>query len=154
MQHAKDSLFATLRQRLAAVAPQRMIQLADSLAHIPAPPPTDCFVLRFCEASVAATFETSRPLMRLACVVEYRTRGTDDAAATRGRTLGAMDAELLAVSTPPSTAKFDHTCTPPRPLGTRILWSAPRLGEVKQDCDMLARTATFDLFFYPEALLA
>ena len=89
------------------------------------------------------------PLMSLDCGIRYRTQAKLDGT-SRGRTLGAMDAELLALCRPGLTAKLDYRQTPPAGLGSNVVWVRPQLGDPEEDNGALRREAKLELFFFPE----
>lgn len=162
MQFAKDSFFVALRDRLAALNPARVVYLdgANRPAVIVAenqPPgslvPFDnTFYLRWGAARiVASTQHARRPLFALDCVISYRTSGTEDNSfADRGRTLAALDLELLTICSPGVTAKQDFSQAPVLDLGTKILWRRPVLSDLEVLGSQLRRAAAVAVFFFPE----
>src|SRR5438067_9339243 len=162
MQFAKDSFYMTLRSRLAAVNPARTITLdgavrpavyvVENEVVLAASPPTEAFAISFGAArAVSASDASRRPLLALDCEIAYRTAGTDASLHTdRGRTLAALDLELLQICSPPYAAKQNFTVTPTVSLGTQILWQRPDLGPIEVAGDQLRRIAKTTLLFYPE----
>lgn len=160
MQFAKDSFYMALRARLAAANPDRTITLnGDTLAAIlvaenepvtSAETLADCFYVHFGSMKRAVALESGPALMALDCSVTYRTRGTTDGSADRGRTMGALDSELLAMCSPTQAAKCDYTQSPPVDLGSLVFWSVPQLDAPEASGAELSRTAKLTLFFYPE----
>ena len=162
MQFAKDSFYMALRSRLAVVNPLRSVTLAgvvrpavyvaENEPVTAAAPPSECFAIAFGGAQAVPEMSgAARPLIALECEVAYRTAGTSAGSSTdRGRTLAALDLELLQMCAPPSAAKQDFTQSTPVALGTEVLWQRPQLGPVQQAGDELRRTAKTTLFFYPE----
>jgi hypothetical protein len=162
MQFAKDSFYMALRSRLAVVNPVRTVTIAgvvrpavyvaENEPLTAAAPPTECFAISFGGAQIVPEMiGAKRPLIALECEVAYRTAGTSANLNTdRGRTLAALDLELLQICAPPSTAKQDFTQTPAVALGTDVLWQRPQLGAVQESGDELRRVAKTTLFFYPE----
>jgi hypothetical protein len=165
MQFAKDSFYMALRTRLAVANPKRTIALdgdmppailvtenepvtaAEALA--------DCFYVHFGGVRTVNDVEQSdAALMVLDVSVTYRTRGTTDGSADRGRTITALDSELLAMCSPRQAAKCDYTQDPPLALGSCVFWSAPQLGADDALGAQLSRTAKLTLFFYPEGQTA
>ena len=160
MQAAKDSFYMELRNRLAMlnaahtvsvngiVQPAVLAEENSSLTAAEMPP--DCFLLRFGAARVVPGWEGGEgPLMSLDCGIRYRTQAKLDGT-SRGRTLGAMDAELLALCRPGLTAKLDYRQTPPAGLGSNVVWVRPQLGDPEEDNGALRREAKLELFFFPE----
>jgi hypothetical protein len=173
MQFTKDSFYMALRQRLAALNPLRTITLsgatrpavvvAENELVIPIVPLPDAFYIEWGAAQVAARQTGSRQLMEMECVISYHTFGTVESGVDRGRTLGALDTELLGICQPQNTAKRDYTQAPSVDLGTNILWTAPELGKVEgseappnqklprlTEGVRLERSASLKVFFFPE----
>jgi len=162
MQFAKDSFYVALRDRLAALNPARVVYLdganrpavivAENQAPGSAVPFDNAFYLRWGAARVvASTQRARRPLLALDCAISYRTSGTADNSFTdRGRTLAALDLEMLAVTSPGVTAKQDFSQAPVLDLGTKILWRRPQLGDAEIAGTELRRAATLTVFFFPE----
>ena len=162
MQFSKDSFYMTLRTRLATVDPARTITLDGALRPavyvvenevvLAASPPSEAFAISFGAARVVETSGGARrPLLALDCDISYQTAGSDASLSTdRGRTLAALDLELLQICSPPYAAKQNFTVTPTVSLGTQILWQRPYLGAVEAVGGQLRRTAKTTLLFYPE----
>lgn len=161
MQFTKDTFFLALRDRLAALAPTHTV-VVDGLARpavlvaeneptTSAPPLPRAFYLRFGACEVVASAAASHaPLRRLECEVSYHTSPDAGDSYARGRSLGALDAELLRLCDPPQAAKCDGTRTPPVPLGSTISWSQPQFAAPEDDGSQLVRRARLSLFFYAE----
>jgi hypothetical protein len=166
LQSAKDSFYVALRTRLAATNPQRTIDLSGqdvpailveenepataSVGLCPVPPIADCFYLRY--GTVRALDPSSNALAPFAldCTIAYRTRGTRDDAIDRGRTLSALDAELLAIAYPPRTGHCDYEQRPPVDLGLPVFWTAPQLAAIESVGAELRRSVQLTIFFYAE----
>ena len=140
MQNAKDTFYETLRNRLAALNPERTIvvrgvtrpgvlveenELATGF-HLP-----NCFRLRWLQDATDA--DGAMPLMTLTCAIDYETPGTPaNGGMDRGRMLAAMDGELLAALNqwPRSTQKYGYTALsegkPPATMATNIWWEIGR----------------------------
>ncbi len=88
--------------------------------------------------------------MSLDTTIEYHTRGTIDDRCDRGRSLGALDSELLGILMPTHVAKTDYTKDHTVNLGTTLFWTKPRLGDVDARGTDLHRTAMLTVYFYPE----
>ena len=162
MQFSKDSFYIALRTRLAVVNPGRTVTLqgvvrpavyvVENEPLISAAPPTECFAISFGGAhAVAEMSGAKRPLIALDCEIAYRTAGSATSLNTdRGRTLAALDLELLQICAPPSVAKQNYSVTPSVALGTQVLWQRPQLAAMQQAGDELRRIAKTTVFFYPE----
>jgi hypothetical protein len=162
MQFAKDSFYVALRDRLAALNPARVVYLdgasrpAVIVAENQAPGSTvpfdNAFYLRWGAArTVASTQHARRPLMALDCVISYRTSGTEENSfSDRGRTLAALDLELLTICSPGVTAKEDFSQAPVLDLGTKVLWRRPQLGDPEVLGSELRRLAALTIFSFPE----
>ncbi len=161
MQHAKDTFYIALRDRLAVISPQRTIVVSgdtrpavivsENECPTSTPPLPNAFYLHWGAARLIKGAEnTRRPLMALDCSIRYAAAGTTDAAIDRGRTLAALDLELLQMCTPPRAQKRDYTCSPPAMLGTMVFWAVPELGAIEAAGEQLRRTARLSIFFFPE----
>ncbi len=163
MQFAIDSFYITLRDRLAALNPQRTV-LIDGIARpavvvtanesvTPATPLADCFYVECGGArEVEALAQAPRPLLTMDCTITYMTRGKAVGGGDRGRLLGELDAELLQICAPPVTEKCDYTQSPAQPLGSRVSWERPKFEDAKQEGDGLRRTARLTIFTFAEVM--
>src|SRR5947209_6323424 len=114
MQFTKDTFYITLRDRLAALNPQRMITLngvtrpavvaAENEAVIPVKPLPDAFYIEWGVAHAVPPMG-DRAVFALECVISYHTFGTAESGVDRGRTLGALDTELITICQPASAPK-------------------------------------------------
>jgi hypothetical protein len=104
-----------------------------------------------------------RAIFSLECLVSYHTFGTVESGVDRGRTLAALDTELVTICQPATTPKLDYTQTTPASLGTSVVWSMPQLGRVAGSEAprtealprgttgvRLERTASLKVFFFSE----
>ncbi len=157
MQPTKDTFYVTLRDRLAAVDPQRTATLdgvlrtaiAVSENEPSAPPQCDVFYLRFGGARPLAP--ATGTLMALECVVSYCSSGSSDfGGLDRGRDLAALDSDLLAMCSPAQSPKCDYSVAPPVALGSNIFWTPPQMGVAKTLSHYVGRDATITIMFYPE----
>src|SRR5271165_3522948 len=140
MQFTKDTFYITLRDRLAALNPARTITLngvtrpavvaAENEVVVPVRPLPDAFYLEWATAQTVAQQTGDHALFALECLVSYHTFGTVESGVDRGRSLAALDTELISICRPGTTPKLDYTQTPPASLGTSIVWSMPQLGKV------------------------
>ncbi len=139
MQFAKDSFFLTLQQRLAALNPARTVTIngatvpavlvAENLPPASAEPQPNAFYIEWGTAAVIDGHAGDAALMSLQCVVSYCTLGTVQSMVDRGRVLGQLDGELLAICQPTNTEKFDYTQSPSVDLGTTVFWNQPTFQE-------------------------
>jgi hypothetical protein len=173
MQFTKDSFYMALLARLVALNPQRTVTLngatrpalivAENELVIPVEPLPDAFYIEWGAVAAVKQQTGSRALMAMDCVISHHTFGTVESGVDRGRTLAALDTELLSICQPPRTSKRDYTQTPSVDLGTNILWTVPELGKVSgsealQNMGLprgsegvrLERIATMKVFFVAE----
>ena len=165
MQNAKDTFYEMFRNRLAAVNPERTIVVRGltrpaviveeneltTAFHMPT-----CFRLRWLQMATDAN--GVMPLMTMPCVIEYETPGTaTNGGMDRGRTLAAMDGELLTVLNqwPRSAQKKNYTPLSSGnavvPMSTNIWWAEPAFAAIEVKQDRLARAATVAVMSYEEA---
>jgi hypothetical protein len=168
MQFAKDSFYMALRERLAALNPERVITVngatrpavivAENEPVVPVEPLPDAFYIEWGAAKVVEGQSGSRALMEMECTISHHTLGSVESGVDRGRSLAILDTELTSICQPQSTAKRDFTQAPSVDLGTGIVWTAPEFGEVS---GIIARESTnkrvrlerksrLRLFFFPE----
>ncbi len=159
MQNAKDTFYVTLRNRLALVNPNRtMLQrgvqrpgiLVEEAEAVVPMLPADIFVLRW----TAFQTDVNLPLTlaRMECEIHYTTGGKQAAAGLdRGRALEEMDAEVLAVLWPTSTAKMNYEASPTQQLNTPVFWTPADFAPVITARDRLSRIAKVIVFAYQEA---
>lgn len=173
MQFTKDSFYMALLQRLVSLNPQRTVTVngvtrpaiivAENELTVPIDPLPDAFYLEWGAASAVKRQVGNRPLMTMQCVISHHTFGTVSSGIDRGRTLSALDMELLAICQPLCTEKRDYTQTPSVDLGTEISWSEPVFGKVTGSEALknsglprgteglrLERSVTIDVFFFSE----
>jgi hypothetical protein len=158
MQNAKDTFYITLRNRLAALNPERMMTLRGVVrpgilveeAEAPAAQlPLDVFVLRWTKLDTDAQLPST--LAALRCEIHYATSGTrDNMGLDRGRALEAMDDELLRMLSPSSAAKMNYTQSPAAQMGTSIFWSQPVLEVEATARERVGRVATVEVFSFQE----
>jgi hypothetical protein len=174
MQFAKDSFFLALQQRLAGLNPARTVTING--ATVPAVvvvenlPPTsgdplpNAFYIEWGAAAVVEGHAGNGALMSLECVISYYTLGTVASMVDRGRVLGQLDDELLAICQPPYTEKMDYRQTPAADLGTSVFWGQPLFGEgrksaVSDDAERhqdarVERKAEMTIYFFSEVTLS
>jgi len=158
MQNAKDSFYMALRNRLAAIDPDRTILLRGterpgifveeaeaSYSQLPA----DVFVLRWTGQGVDPNLAST--MIAAQCEVLYQTSGTQAyGGLDRGRALSVMDKELLEMLQPFSTAKMNYTVSPVVQLQTKVFWSEPLYGTIVTERDQLSRTVSVTVYSYQE----
>jgi hypothetical protein len=94
-------------------------------------------------------------LMALDCVISYHTLGSCESGVDRGRTLSALDVELMHICQPPYTAKRDYSQLPSVDMGTGVSWGSPAWSEVSGSGTArkgmrLERKAELKVFFFGE----
>lgn len=160
MQSTKDSFYVALRDRLVAVDPNRTVTLdgatRPAIAVIENEPPTGAPLL--CDAFYLY-WGNARPaqlpvgtLMAMDCTISYCTKGSvQNANLDRGRDLASLDNDLLAICSPPLTAKYDYSTASPVALGSTIFWTLPVFNAAKSTSPYVGRDVSVTVFFYPEA---
>jgi hypothetical protein len=158
MQAAKDTFLKTLATRLAVVNPARTVIVdgasrpavlaVENESALPAGTQLNAFLLDWGDSSYAAP---EGSLMYMDCKVSYGSEGSDDMLGTdRGRTVTAMDSELLRICVPDRAAMCDYTKTPPAALPTNIFWTRPVMEAPTDANGVLMRTAAVRVYFFPE----
>lgn len=161
MQNLKDTLYITLRDRMAAQFPAQTIVIGDETRpailvaenemQTAASEHSGAFCLRFGSVGVAEGSDGPAPLLKMLCEISYSAEGTDELSfQDRGRELAKLDSMLLAIAAPPRAALKDFTQSPAGELGAQIFWTRPELGDVKADERELRRTATLDVFGFAD----
>jgi hypothetical protein len=173
MQFTKDTFYITLRDRLATLNPARTITLngvtrpavvaAENEVVVPVRPLPNAFYIEWGAAQPVPQQIGDCAIFSLECLISYHTLGTVESGVDRGRTLAALDTELLSITQPAAAAKRDYTQTMPVDLGTSIVWTVPQLGKVAGSEAprtealprgtagvRLERTASLRVFFFPE----
>jgi hypothetical protein len=158
MENAKDTFYITLRNRLAALNPDRTMVMRGLLRPgilveeneiVSAEMPRDVFVLRWKDAAV--DMQQPLALTKLQCEVVYGTDGNaDNAAMDRGRLLTAMDAELAGILNPGHAVKMNYAQEPVTAMNTSLFWSDAAYGPIVSEREYLQRTATVEVFSYEE----
>jgi hypothetical protein len=176
MQSAKDSFYMTLRERLAAVNPARVmavngvtrpaIVVMENESVSAAEPLANAFYIYWGGARMSKGHSGGeRPLMAMECTIAYRTSGSGETGVDRGRSLTALDQELLAICRPGWAAKRDYRQSPAVELGTSLVWTAAELGEAETVGEApsswrktramsgakLQRLASMTVYFFAEA---
>jgi hypothetical protein len=174
MQFAKDSFFLAVQERLAGLNPGRTITLngatvpavvvVENLPPSSAEPLPNAYYIQWGAASVVEVHAGSGALMSIECAISYYSLGTVASMVDRGRLLGQLDDELLAICQPPKTVKMDYSQAPSADLGTKVFWSQPAFGE-KQRSNMedqgekhadgrVERQVRLKVFFFSEVALS
>lgn len=161
MQAAKDSFYMALCARLQQVNPQRTVVvegevrpglLATENEAALCAQPSEAFCMEWGAARpLSESALVASTLMMAEVTIRYRTCGANNGDCDRGRALTTMDTELMAICTPPQTAKLDYTQATAVGLGSNVFWKSPLLGAATQTASMLGRSATMTVYFYPEA---
>ena len=158
MQNAKDSFYMALRTRLTAINPERTFLLRGAVrpgilveeAEAPfSQLPNDVFILRW--LAFGADMDLGSTMAAGECELIYQTCGTQSfGGLDRGRSLSAMDEELLAMLTPFYTPKLNYTATPPVAMLTQVFWDEPGFTPIAIQRDLLTRSAKVMVYSYQE----
>jgi hypothetical protein len=158
MQNAKDSFYIALRTRLATVNPDRTTLLRGAVrpgilveeAEAPfSQLPNDVFVLRW--LGLGADLDLASTLIAEECEITYQTCGTQSfGGLDRGRSLSAMDEELVAMLQPFYAPKMNYTVQPPAAMPTQIFWDEPGFTPTVSQRDRLSRSAKVMVYSYQE----
>jgi hypothetical protein len=158
MQNAKDSFYMALRTRLATVNPDRTTLLRGAVrpgilveeAEAPfSQLPNDVFVLRW--LGLGADLDLASTLIAEECEITYQTCGTQSfGGLDRGRSLSAMDEELVAMLQPFYAPKMNYTVQPPAAMPTQIFWDEPGFTPTVSQRDRLSRSAKVMVYSYQE----
>jgi len=157
MQFAKDSFYAALRERLQELNPARttvvdgvvrpaIVVAENEGSDMSAPDATFRLTWGQCASVGGGSF-----MMKVTCTVDYMTAGADGTHGDRGRTLGTLDGELLAISQPLRALKQDLTKIPPTSCGTQIFWTDLEFAQPEDNGGRLSRRATTTVYFLTEA---
>ncbi|HEY3707524.1 MAG TPA: hypothetical protein VGL22_20855 [Terracidiphilus sp.] len=159
MQNAKDSFYMALRNRLAALNPERTLVLRGTVrpgilveeAEAPfAQLPNDVFILRWLRHG--ADIDLASSLIADECEIVYNTCGCQTfGGLDRGRALSKMDGELLAILQPFATAKLDYSRQPTMAMLSQVFWDDPVFSPVVTQRDRLMRSAKVMVYSYQEA---
>lgn len=165
MQSAKDSFYVALRDRLAALNPERTVTLGattrpaivvvENELAAAAAPQSHVFYLAWGEARpVAGTSGARSPIFQMECAISYRTSGTgENAGVDRGRCGAELQVELAQILSPRCAAKLDHAQSPPADLGSVVLWTEPHYDRLDAPPGELRGRAIVTVFFWPEVEL-
>ncbi len=158
MQNAQNTFYITLRNRLAALNPNRTIYLrgitrpgilVESNELVTPQPRSDVFVLRW--TGLHNDPYLPEILLQMQCEIEYMTEGTTgNLGMDRGTMLTEMDAELMSMLRPACTQKMSYAQAPATAMETQVFWTEATFQPVKVERDRLTRTATVFVFSYEE----
>jgi hypothetical protein len=158
VQNAQNSFYITLRNRLAALNPNRTIYLrgvtrpgilVESNELVTSQPPSNVFVVRW--LGLHNDPYLSEVLLQMECEIAYMTEGTTgNIGMDRGAMLTEMDAELLSLLQPNTAQKLNYSQTPTVPMETQIFWTEATFQPVKMERDRMLRTATVSIFSFEE----
>ncbi|MGA7859724.1 MAG: hypothetical protein WCA11_17440 [Terracidiphilus sp.] len=158
MQNAKDSFYMALRARLATINPERTTLLRGAVrpgilveeAEAPVSQlPNDVFVLHW--LGLGADLDLGSALVAEECEIIYQTCGTlSFCGLDRGRSLSAMDEELIAMLQPFHTPKINYTVQPIATMLTQVFWDEPGFAPITVQRDRLSRSATLTVYSYQE----
>jgi hypothetical protein len=158
MQNAKDTFYTALRDRLAALNPERTIMLRGAVrpgilveeAEAPFPQlPNDVFIFRW--LGHGADIDLASTLIAEECEILYNTSGSQSyGGLDRGRVLSQMDSELLAILPPFATPKVSYATQPPTTLRTQVFWDEPVFSPIVPQRDRLSRSAKIMVYSYQE----
>ncbi len=158
MQNAQNTFYITLRNRLAALNPNRTIFLrgvtrlgilVECNELVTAQPPSNVFVVRW--LGLRADPYLAEVLTQMECEIEYMTEGTTgNMGMDRGALLTEMDAELVRLLRPACAQKMSYAQAPAMPMETQIFWTEAAFQAVKVERDRLTRTVAISVFSYEE----
>jgi hypothetical protein len=158
MQNAQNTFYITLRDRRAALNPNRTMYLrgvarpgilVESNELVTPEPLSDAFVLRWLGLQNDPYLPSV--LLQMECEVEYMTEGTiGNMGMDRGVMLTEMDAELMSLLQPGCAAKMNYAQTPATVMETKVFWTEATFKPVAVERDRLTRTATVSVFSYEE----
>jgi hypothetical protein len=172
VQAIKDTFYAMLQSRIAALNPARTIVVRSVLrpgvlvpenelpgAAVDGIAPAETFCIRWAGLKVDAQTGGPHavPLLTLGCEIRYASDGSAGSAAMdRGRTLATMDAELATVLTQwPLNATTAAVAEIPgggasttTPLASNVFWSEAVFAPVVARGERLERTAQLEVFGY------
>jgi len=158
MENAKDTFYVTLRNRLVALNPGRVIILRgvqrpgilmEEAESVVSQMPSDVFVLRW----TALDTDTQLPVMleQMICEIHYTTGGTQpNSGLDRGRLIEEMDAELLSILKPSYAPKANFAQNPAMMMATNIFWSEPQFAPITSLRERLTRVVKVTVFSFQE----
>lgn len=158
MQNAQNTFYITLRNRLAALNPNRTLYLrgvtrpgilVEGNELVTGRPPSNVFILRW--RGLQTNFDLSEVLLQMDCEIQYAVEGTTaNIDMNRGTMLTEMDMELIGVLKPANVQKMNYTQSTATAMGTRVFWTEPVFQPVSIERDRMNRTAVVSVFSYEE----
>lgn len=159
MQATKDTFYLTLRDRLVLFDPKLTIVIdgatrpaiviTENQPPSSSPRQDEAFYLDW--GGARPVQPATSTLMAMDCAITYTCSGQSDSGGVdRGRDLGALDADLLAICAPAQAHKNDYSSGSPVDLGSYIFWSVPKWELSKVAARQVGRQAQVTVFFYPE----
>jgi hypothetical protein len=158
MQNAKDSFYMALRNRLAALNPERTILVRGAMrpgivveeAEAPFTQlPGDVYVLRW--LGLGVDVDLASCLVGEECEIVYGTCGSQAfGGLDRGRALSAMNTEVLALLQPFCTPKTNYAQSPPAQMLTQVFWDEPAFTPCVTMRDRLSRSVKVMVYSYQE----
>lgn len=158
MQNAQNTFYITLRNRLAALNPDRTIYLrgvtrpgilVESNELVTVQPPSDVFVLRW--LGLHNDPYLSEVMLQMECEIVYMTEGSSaKLGMDRGNMLTEMDAELMSLLQPNTTQKMNYAQSPATEMETRIFWTEATFHTAKAERDRLQRKVSLSVFSFEE----
>ncbi len=172
MQFAKDSFFLALQERLAGLNPARTVcvngatvpavLVRENLTPSLSEPAPNTFYISWGAAQVVSCHAGWGALMSMDAVISYSSLGSVQSLVDRGRLIGQLDGELLAICQPPNTEKRDYSQSPSVDLGTRVFWSQPQFAALggededksgRREDGRIGRAARITIYFWVEEIL-
>lgn len=156
VQQVKDSFYMALRERLTAVNPERTTVVEGALRPAIVVQENECGgaegedTFRLSWGKRSSVTGHSR-LAKMDCTISYATRGSNGTGSDRGRKLGELDAELLAISSPPRIAVLDYSVIPAKSAGSMMFWTDLELAATVDEAGRAEREATTTVYFLRSA---
>ncbi len=159
LQNLKDSFYLTLRDRLAALNPNRTVLLrgatrpaiavAENEIAFTDDAVLNCYLLHW--DNLAADHTEATPLIEARCTIHYSTEGLPELAGMdRGRTLAAMDAELAAILLPAAIPQRNFDGSAAATPVSNVFWSDPVSALAAVTGNRLGRGVTVQVFALQE----
>ena len=168
VQNLKDTFYATLRDRIAVGNPARIVVIRGTVrpgvvvsenelpgAAVDGISPVNAFCLRWTELAVDS--KAALPLISQTCEIRYATDGTTGLGGMdRGRSLAAMDAELIAaIETAPQSANSLSVAeiagggaSTETATGTNVFWGDVSFKPAVMKGERMERIAEVEVFSY------
>jgi hypothetical protein len=140
------------------------VLVVENLPPQSAEPQANVFYLEWGAAKVVDCHAGNGALMSVDCSISYYTFGSVPSMVDRGRVLGELDDELLAICQPTNTEKRDYTQAPSADLGSTVFWNQPVFEEASKSSvesnaerhadGRVERKAQLTIFFFSEVVLS